>query len=398
MTPDLRLWTKTSARVTSLLRISRPPSLLRSSARLFLFRFNAMKTALSRPQKGGPHARASSPRPGRSTLTTSAPMSPSVWVQNGPATFWVRSTTTIPSSGRATDASVAAPVAAGESPSRSAAVPCLEQQRSARAGVRAVAHAGRTARVHARAERAAEPQVLEAALDDQDLLPEVVRDGLGGTDAGREAEQAREVAGGRIAAFAISAARRGAPRSAHARRATPTRAAPPRGRRAGPGGRAGTPSAGPTRHTCGPSCRRSRRAARGPCSRARRPPCARRRRRARRWRTSLRPRVFERLQDFLRLEQLERVLLNLHVAKDTLAIDDEVRTLGVAEDRARGVGDDRVVRAGSCHGVSLHRVPASHTAQTPRWDPRFPRHFLSVSSARTRAAPAASPVSFWLHM
>src|SRR3989441_9839136 len=122
-----------------------------------------MKTALSRPQKGGPHARASSPRPGRSTLTTSAPMSPSGWVQNGPATFWVRSTTTIPSSGRATDASVAAPVAAGESPSRSAAVPCLEQQRSARAGVRAVAHAGRTARVHARAERAAEPEVLEAA-------------------------------------------------------------------------------------------------------------------------------------------------------------------------------------------------------------------------------------------
>src|SRR5438093_3546004 len=79
-------------------------------------------------------------------------------------------------------------------------VPCLEQQRSARAGVRAVAHAGRTARVHARAERAAEPEVLEAALDDQDLLPEVVLDGLGGTDAGREAEQAREVAGGRMAA------------------------------------------------------------------------------------------------------------------------------------------------------------------------------------------------------
>src|SRR2546428_604128 len=98
-----------------------------------------MKTALSWPQKGGPHARASSPRPGRSTLTTSAPMSPSVWVQNGPATFWVRSTTTIPSSGRATDASVAAPVAAGESPSRSAAVPRLQPQRSAPADEPALA-------------------------------------------------------------------------------------------------------------------------------------------------------------------------------------------------------------------------------------------------------------------
>src|SRR5437870_3504485 len=31
---------------------------------------------------------------------TSAPMSPRIWVQNGPATFWVRSTTTTRSSGR----------------------------------------------------------------------------------------------------------------------------------------------------------------------------------------------------------------------------------------------------------------------------------------------------------
>ena len=103
MTPARRLWTKTSARWMSRLRMSIPASRLRSTARLFLFRLNAKKMALSRAQNGGPQARASSPRPGRSTLMTSAPMSPSVCVQNGPATFWVRSTTTIPSSGNGTD-------------------------------------------------------------------------------------------------------------------------------------------------------------------------------------------------------------------------------------------------------------------------------------------------------
>src|SRR5260370_29967365 len=107
-------------------------------------------------------------------------MSPSVCVQNGPATFCVRSTTTIPSSGRATDASVAAPAAGGEAAPRNGSAPVarLEEQRAPRAGVRSVAHAGRAARVPTGAERAAQPQILEAALDDEDLLPEVVGDRL----------------------------------------------------------------------------------------------------------------------------------------------------------------------------------------------------------------------------
>src|SRR3954454_7923123 len=47
----------------------------------------------------GPQPRVSSPCAGSSILSTSAPMSPSIIVQNGPATTRVRSTTRIPSSG-----------------------------------------------------------------------------------------------------------------------------------------------------------------------------------------------------------------------------------------------------------------------------------------------------------
>src|SRR4051794_27386152 len=55
-------------------------------------------------QNGGPQVRDSSPRPGRSTFTTSAPSEPRRAVQYGPATELVRSTTRVPESGRkATD-------------------------------------------------------------------------------------------------------------------------------------------------------------------------------------------------------------------------------------------------------------------------------------------------------
>src|SRR5438270_5411405 len=47
----------------------------------------------------GPQPRVSSPCRGSSILSTSAPMSPSIIVQNGPATTRVRSMTRIPSSG-----------------------------------------------------------------------------------------------------------------------------------------------------------------------------------------------------------------------------------------------------------------------------------------------------------
>ena len=48
--------------------------------------------------KGGPHARVSSPVPGRSTLITVAPRSPSSIVAYGPARTREKSATTIPSS------------------------------------------------------------------------------------------------------------------------------------------------------------------------------------------------------------------------------------------------------------------------------------------------------------
>src|SRR5262249_26921118 len=125
-------------------------------------------------------------------------MSPSVCVQNGPATFCVRSATTIPSSGSATDGSVAAAVMRREP--RSAAGSRLEQQRAARTGIRAMAHTRRAARIHPRAGRALQTKILEAALDDEDFLPEIVGDRVLRAHAGREAEQTRDVAGARIAA------------------------------------------------------------------------------------------------------------------------------------------------------------------------------------------------------
>src|SRR5437762_5049667 len=52
--------------------------------------------------KGGPHCRVSSPVLGSSTLKTSAPRSPSIKVQYGPARARVRSTTRMPVSGPGT--------------------------------------------------------------------------------------------------------------------------------------------------------------------------------------------------------------------------------------------------------------------------------------------------------
>src|SRR5690606_30302943 len=49
--------------------------------------------------KGGPKRRVSSPLPGRSILITSAPRSPRIWVQKGPARMRVRSRTVMPASG-----------------------------------------------------------------------------------------------------------------------------------------------------------------------------------------------------------------------------------------------------------------------------------------------------------
>src|SRR5215217_3423984 len=80
---------------------------------LFLFRLTERNHSDSPSRKGGPHARLSSPEPGRSTLTTSAPMSASSSVAYGPAIDVVRSSTRIPESSE-----ICAPVGGGGKASR----------------------------------------------------------------------------------------------------------------------------------------------------------------------------------------------------------------------------------------------------------------------------------------
>ena len=65
--------------------ISRPPSVRMSATMLRLLRLIPRKAADSPSMNGGPMRRASSPPLGFSTFTTSAPMSPSVMAQYGPA-------------------------------------------------------------------------------------------------------------------------------------------------------------------------------------------------------------------------------------------------------------------------------------------------------------------------
>src|SRR3989441_1136240 len=108
--PGRKFSTTTSLLRARVRRISRPSRALRLSVTLFLPRLTDMKYVAS-PATNGGHFRVSSPLPGSSTLTTSAPMSASIMVQNGPASTRVRSSTRTPSSGlvRATFASLEEP-------------------------------------------------------------------------------------------------------------------------------------------------------------------------------------------------------------------------------------------------------------------------------------------------
>src|SRR5690242_19079920 len=58
------------------------------------------------PSRNGATPRVKSPRPGISTLMTSAPSAPSTQVQYGPASMWVQSTTRRPASGPGRPASL----------------------------------------------------------------------------------------------------------------------------------------------------------------------------------------------------------------------------------------------------------------------------------------------------
>src|SRR6266850_3252703 len=99
MVPVRKFSSTTSLFLTSRSSSVRPSGALRLSVTLCLLRLTARKYVASPPTNGG-HERVSSPLPGSSILITSAPMSPRIIEQKGPASTRVRSSTRIPDSGR----------------------------------------------------------------------------------------------------------------------------------------------------------------------------------------------------------------------------------------------------------------------------------------------------------
>jgi hypothetical protein len=97
-TPGRKFSTNTSLRAISFASTARPSSCRRFRVSDRLLRLNAAKYQLM-PPRIAPWLRTGSPAPGLSILTTSAPISASSIVQNGPAKMRVRSTTRIPVSG-----------------------------------------------------------------------------------------------------------------------------------------------------------------------------------------------------------------------------------------------------------------------------------------------------------
>src|SRR5918911_5430003 len=99
MVPGRKFSTTTSAWATRSRNSALPRSCLRSRPTLCLLRLMAMKSAPSPSTKTTPTRRLSSPSPGRSILTTSAPRSAKSIVAYGPARYCVRSSTRAPASG-----------------------------------------------------------------------------------------------------------------------------------------------------------------------------------------------------------------------------------------------------------------------------------------------------------
>src|SRR5215468_7684062 len=99
MTPGRNCSTMISARFSKGSRRLRSATFLRSRVRLRLPRLRSAKLALSRPQRGA-WPRISSPRPGGSILTTSAPASAKSSVANGPGSNVEKSRTNRPLRGR----------------------------------------------------------------------------------------------------------------------------------------------------------------------------------------------------------------------------------------------------------------------------------------------------------
>src|SRR5688500_3032480 len=88
-----------SARRARSCTIAAPSGWSRSMTTLRLLRLADRNVALSPCHAGGVHERVSSPEPGCSILMTSAPRSPRIIVQNGPARLRVRSSTLRPANG-----------------------------------------------------------------------------------------------------------------------------------------------------------------------------------------------------------------------------------------------------------------------------------------------------------
>ena len=98
ITPGRKFSTRTSARPTRSSAISSPLSCWRSSTMLRLPRFTFANIEVKPPRRYHSY-RSKSPRPGGSTLMTSAPWSANIMAASGPEMTAEKSTTRIPASG-----------------------------------------------------------------------------------------------------------------------------------------------------------------------------------------------------------------------------------------------------------------------------------------------------------
>src|SRR6266536_2990174 len=98
MTPGPKFSSSTSAVLSSARNTSPPPGCLRLSVRLRLLPLKARKKRASASGRSFWLYRATSPLPGSSTLTTSAPSQARICPHEGPAWLLVTSTTRIPAS------------------------------------------------------------------------------------------------------------------------------------------------------------------------------------------------------------------------------------------------------------------------------------------------------------
>ena len=98
--PNLKFWITTSLCIARSRTSCWPSGVCRSMPTERLLRLTLLKYAVSVRPTRRPQSRVSSPRPGCSTLITSAPRSPSTMPQVGPANTRERSSTRTPSSGR----------------------------------------------------------------------------------------------------------------------------------------------------------------------------------------------------------------------------------------------------------------------------------------------------------